>query len=572
MKRIFGYMRHYLKESILAPLFKLLEASFELIVPLIIAAIIDDGIKGNAGLPFLLKMGGYLALLAAVGLVAAVTAQYFAARAAVGVGTELRRDLFRKVQSMNYTDLDEVGTATLLTRLTGDTNQVQTGVNMLLRLLLRSPFIVFGAMLMAFLVDPGSAWIFAVVIPLLFLLVFAILLTTIPMYKRVQRKLDAVLGKTRENIRGTRVVRAFRMEEAEVSEFAEENDALFTLQRVTGRISAILNPGTLILVNAAVILLMYTGALRVDAGILTAGTVIALYNYMSQILVELVKLSNLVITGTRAVASAGRVSAILDRENHIPEKTKPVAETDAAVAFQNVSFCYPTSAEETLTDIDLSVAQGATVGVVGGTGSGKSSLVSLIPRFYDATSGCVLVDGKNVQDYAADELRKKIAIVPQKSILFTGTIRENLLWGDATASDDDLLLAAGAAQALDVIEAKGGLDAKIEENGQNLSGGQRQRLCIARALVKRPKILILDDSSSALDYATDARLRKALRTLPYRPTVFVVSQRISTVAHADTIIVLDDGRAVGVGTHDELLRTCTVYQEIFASQNGGQNA
>ncbi len=569
MKRVFSYLRHYWKESILAPLFKLLEASFELIVPLLIAAIVDTGIKGNGGLPFLLQMGLYLALLAAVGLLAAVTAQYFAARAAVGVGTELRRDLFRKVQSMNHTDLDSVGTATLLTRLTGDTNQVQTGVNMLLRLLLRSPFIVFGAVLMAFLVDSGSAWIFAVVVPLLFLLVFAILLTTIPMYKRVQKRLDAVLGKTRENLRGTRVVRAFRMEDEEIRDFAEENDALYTMQRVTGRVSAILNPGTLLLINAAVILLIYTGALRVESGILTAGTVIALYNYMSQILVELVKLSNLVITGTRAVASAGRVAAVLDRENYVPAPTSPLRETDAKVAFQGASLRYPTAACDTLSEIDFSAESGETVGIIGGTGSGKSSLVSLIPRFYDATEGCVLVDGRNVQDFPKNELRKKIAVVPQKSVLFAGSIRENLLWGDENASDEALLAAAEAAQALDVIESKGGLSTHIEENGQNLSGGQRQRLCIARALVRKPEILILDDSSSALDYATDARLRRALRTLPYRPTVFVVSQRVSTVAHADKIVVLDDGKAVGIGTHEQLLAACPIYQEIAASQNRG---
>lgn len=567
MKRTLGYLRNYLRESILAPLFKLLEAIFELTVPLVIAAIIDRGIEGNGGTPLILGYAGILVLLAAVGFLVAVVAQYFAAKAAVGAGTDIRRDLFRRVQSMNYADLDKNGTATLLTRLSGDTDRVQSGINMALRLFLRSPFIVFGAMIMAFTVDRESAVIFAVLIPLLFLAVFAILLLTVPLYTRVQKRLDGVLRKTRENLRGARVVRAFGMEERETAEFDGDNNALLAMQRVAGRISALLNPLTLLLVNAAVILLIYTGALRIEETGMSTGELVALYNYMSQILVELVKLANLVITSTRAVASAKRIGAVLTMDNILPEKTvTPDRPRDALVEFSRVSFRYPSATEDTLTGIDFTARRGETIGVIGGTGSGKSSLVSLIPHFYDATDGCVLVDGVNVQDIPDDVLRARIGYVPQKSVLFRGSIRKNLCFRKENATDGELWDAVRIAQATEVVENKGGLDAVIEENGQNLSGGQRQRLCIARALVGDPDILILDDSASALDYATDARLRAALTRLPDDPLIFIVSQRVASVRNADRIIVLDDGKAVGIGKHDELLRSCPVYAEIVASQ------
>ena len=569
MKRILSYLRKYTKESILAPLFKLLEVVFELIVPLVIARLIDEGIDGNGGTPLILQMTLWLVLLAVVGLVSAVTAQYFAAKAATGAATDIRRDLFAKVQAMNYADLDECGASTLLTRLTGDTNQVQAGINMALRLLLRSPFVVFGAMVMAFTVDLSGGVIFGVAIPILFLVVFAILLATLPLYKRVQSHLDAVLRKTRENLRGTRVVRAFRMEDEEIRGFEKENDALLAAQTFAGRISAILNPGTMLLINAAVIVLIYTGAIRVESGAISAGMVVALYNYMSQILIELVKLANLVILLARAIASAKRVAAVLERNNFVPVKTVvPDDVSRARIAFTNVSFRYPTATGETLRGISFEAAKGETVGVIGGTGSGKSSLISLIPRFYDASEGCVTIDGKNVQDYEKDELCRRIAVVPQRNALFSGTIRDNLLFGNESASDEELWDALTAAQGDDIVKSKdGGLDAIVEENGQNLSGGQKQRLCIARALVKKPDILILDDSSSALDAATDARLRKALRALPYDPTVVVVSQRTSSLSHADRILVLDNGELCGVGTHDELLESSDVYREIYDSQS-----
>lgn len=567
MKRTLGYMRKYLKESILAPLFKLLEALFELTVPLVIAAIIDRGIEGDGGTPLILGYAGILVLLAAVGFLVAVVAQYFAAKAAVGTGTDIRRDLFRRVQSMNYADLDKSGTATLLTRLSGDTDRVQSGVNMALRLFLRSPFIVFGAMIMAFTVDRESAVIFTVLIPLLFLAVFAILLLTVPLYTKVQKRLDGVLRKTRENLRGARVVRAFGMEERETAEFDADNNALLSMQRFAGRISALLNPVTLLLVNAAVILLIYTGALRVEETGMSTGELVALYNYMSQILVELVKLANLVITSTRAVASAKRIGALLSTENIVPEKTEtPDAPRDALVEFSRVAFRYPSATEDTLTAIDFTARRGETVGVIGGTGSGKTSLVSLIPHFYDATGGCVLFDGVNVQDVPDDVLRARIGYVPQKSVLFRGSIRKNLCFRKEDATDEELWEALRIAQATEIVEGKGGLLAAVEENGQNLSGGQRQRLCIARALVGNPDVLILDDSASALDYATDARLRAALTRLPGNPLVFIVSQRVASVRNADKIIVLDDGYAVGIGTHGELLHSCPVYAEIVASQ------
>ncbi|MBR5379460.1 MAG: ABC transporter ATP-binding protein [Clostridia bacterium] len=566
MKKLLAYLKAYRRESILGPLFKLLEASFELIVPLVVAAIIDNGIGGgNKG--YILRMCLVLVALGLIGLVCSVTAQYFAARASVGFVKKLRSALYAHIQLFSYADLDRIGASTLITRMTSDLNQVQTGLNLTLRLFLRSPFVVFGAMIMAFTIDVRAALWFALAIPALSIVVFGIMLVTIPLYRKVQEALDRVLQAARQNLLGVRVLRAFGLEEREKRAFDEKNDALNAMQRHVGRISALMNPVTYVIINLAILALIRTGALRVEAGLITQGAVVALYNYMSQILVELIKLANLIINITKSVACARRVQAVLD----MPAGQKTLADApkgDAAyrVQFASAGFRYSASGEEAISDVSLNVKPGETVGVIGGTGSGKSTLVSLIPRFYDATSGQVFVDGRDVRTYDITQLRRMIGVVPQKAALFKGTIRDNLRWGDPDAGDEDLLKAAALAQAEDVLAAKGGLDGQIEQGGRNLSGGQKQRLTIARALVRRPSILILDDSASALDYATDAALRKALSSLDYRPTVFVVSQRASSVMHADQIAVMDNGRLAGVGTHDELMKTCGVYREIYATQ------
>lgn len=568
MKKLWKYMRDYRREGILAPLFKLLEASLELLVPLVMAQIIDTGIaNGDRG--FILSRCGILAALAAVGLVCSITAQYFAAKASVGFAAKLRSTLFKHIQSLSYSKLDTQGTGTLIARITGDINQVQSGMNLALRLLLRSPFVVFGAMIMAFTIDVKAALVFVVTIPLLSIVVFGIMLWSIPMYKKVQTRLDKVLGITRENLSGVRVIRAFCKEDEERREFGERNAALTKLQLIVGRVSAAMNPATYIMINLGIAVLIYVGALRVDSGILTQGQVVALYNYMSQILVELVKLASLIITITKALACAGRVSAALDVETdmHGADAMPKENDTDEEVRFENVEFSYATGGEPALSGISFSVKKGETMGIIGGTGSGKSSLVSLIPRFYDATGGHVYIKGNDVKDYPLGALREMVGMVPQKAVLFKGTIRENLRWGNADATEEEMERALSDAQALEIVKAKPeGLDSPVAQNGKNLSGGQRQRLTIARALIKKPEILILDDSASALDYATDLALRRSLAALSYKPTVFIVSQRASSILHADKIAVLDEGKMVGLGTHDELMQTCPVYREIYYSQ------
>lgn len=568
MKKLWKYMRDYRREGILAPLFKLLEASLELLVPLVMAQIIDIGIaNGERG--FILSRCGILAALAAVGLVCSITAQYFAAKASVGFAAKLRSTLFKHIQSLSYSKLDTQGTGTLIARITGDINQVQSGMNLALRLLLRSPFVVFGAMIMAFTIDIKAALVFVVTIPLLSIVVFGIMLWSIPMYKKVQARLDKVLGITRENLSGVRVIRAFCKEDEERREFGERNAALTKLQLIVGRVSAAMNPATYIMINLGIAVLIYVGALRVDSGILTQGQVVALYNYMSQILVELVKLASLIITITKALACAGRVSAALDVESdmHGADTMPKEIDTDEEVRFENVEFSYATGGEPALSGISFSVKKGETMGIIGGTGSGKSSLVSLIPRFYDATGGQVYIKGNDVKDYPLGALREMVGMVPQKAVLFKGTIRENLRWGSADATEKEMEQALSDAQALEIVKAKPeGLDSPVAQNGKNLSGGQRQRLTIARALIKKPEILILDDSASALDYATDLALRRSLAELSYKPTVFIVSQRASSILHADKIAVLDEGKMVGLGTHDELMQTCPVYREIYYSQ------
>lgn len=568
MKKLWKYMRDYRREGILAPLFKLLEASLELLVPLVMAQIIDTGIS-NGDRGFILSRCGILAVLAAVGLVCSITAQYFAAKASVGFAAKLRSTLFKHIQSLSYSKLDTQGTGTLIARITGDINQVQSGMNLALRLLLRSPFVVFGAMIMAFTIDVKAALVFVVTIPLLSIVVFGIMLWSIPMYKKVQARLDKVLGITRENLSGVRVIRAFCKEDEERREFGECNAALTKLQLIVGRVSAAMNPATYIMINLGIAVLIYVGALRVDSGILTQGQVVALYNYMSQILVELVKLASLIITITKALACAGRVSAALDVESdmHGADTMPKEIDTDEEVRFENVEFGYATGGEPALSGISFSVKKGETMGIIGGTGSGKSSLVSLIPRFYDATGGHVYIKGNEVKDYPLGALREMVGMVPQKAVLFKGTIRENLRWGNADATGEEMERALSDAQALEIVKAKPeGLDSPVAQNGKNLSGGQRQRLTIARALIKKPKILILDDSASALDYATDLALRRSLAALSYKPTVFIVSQRASSILHADKIAVLDEGKMVGLGTHDELMQTCPVYREIYYSQ------
>lgn len=568
MKKLWKYMRDYRREGILAPLFKLLEASLELLVPLVMAQIIDTGIaNGDRG--FILSCCGILAALAAVGLVCSITAQYFAAKASVGFAAKLRSALFKHIQSLSYSKLDTQGTGTLIARITGNINQVQSGMNLALRLLLRSPFVVFGAMIMAFTIDVKAALVFVVTIPLLSIVVFGIMLWSIPMYKKVQARLDKVLGTTRENLSGVRVIRAFCKEDEERREFGERNAALTKLQLMVGRVSAAMNPATYIMINLGIAVLIYVGALRVDSGILSQGQVVALYNYMSQILVELVKLASLIITITKALACAGRVSAALDVETdmHGADAMPKENDTDEEVRFENVEFSYATGGEPALSGISFSVKKGETMGIIGGTGSGKSSLVNLIPRFYDATGGHVYIKGNDVKDYPLGALREMVGIVPQKAVLFKGTIRENLRWGNANATKEEMERALSDAQALEIVKAKPeGLDSPVAQNGKNLSGGQRQRLTIARALIKKPEILILDDSASALDYATDLALRRSLAALSYKPTVFIVSQRASSILHADKIAVLDEGKMVGLGTHDELMQTCPVYREIYYSQ------
>lgn len=563
MKKLLVYLKDYIKESILGPLFKLLEALFELFVPLVIAAIIDTGIE-NGDKGYIIKMCLVLVLLGFVGLAFSITAQYFAAKASVGFVSKIRHVLFGHIQSLSYSELDQIGTSTLITRMTSDMNQVQNGMNLALRLLLRSPFVVFGAMIMAFTIDVPSAMIFVYVTIVLLIVVFGIMLGSIPLYKKVQQKLDAVMTVTRENLTGVRVIRAFCKEDEETDDFINKNNELTASQKFVGKISALMNPVTYVIINLAIIWLIHTGAVRVEAGILTQGAVVALYNYMSQILVELIKLANLIINITKSIACGNRIQAVLDIKPDLESGNSSCNE--GSVEFDHVNLRYKNAGADSLSDITFTAAKGETIGIIGGTGSGKSSLVNLIPRFYDAASGEVKVGGVNVKDMDVEQLREKIGVVPQKAVLFHGTIRENMQWGVTNASDDDIMEAIEAAQGLDVIKAKGGLDCEIEQGGKNLSGGQRQRLTIARALVKKPEILILDDSASALDFATDAALRKSLRELDYHPTVFIVSQRTSSIQHADRIIVLDDGAAVGIGTHDELMKSCSVYQEIYNSQ------
>lgn len=569
MKKLLVYLKAYKKETILAPLFKMLEASFELFVPLVIAAIIDTGIE-NKDVPYIVRMAVVLVVLAVVGLTCSLTAQYFSAKAAVGFAAKLKSALFAHIESLSFKEIDTLGTSTLITRMTSDINQVQSGVNLVLRLFLRSPFIVFGAMIMAFTIDVKAALIFVVAIPLLAVVVFGIMLISIPLFKKVQGALDMVLGITRQNLTGVRVIRAFNKEQSEIENFDEKNAVLTGLQKFVGKISALMNPVTFIIVNGAIAALIWTGAIRVDAGILTQGQVVALVNYMSQILVELVKLANLIITVTKAVACGNRIQSVFEIKPSMEEgSTKYSAQPKDgyAVEFKNVNLCYNDGADNSLTEIDFSVKKGETVGIIGGTGSGKSSLVGLIPRFYAATQGEVLVDGINVNEYSFDELRAHVGIVMQKAVLFKGTIRENLKWGRNDATDEELWEAIDAAQAREFVETKeGGLDFEIAQGGKNLSGGQKQRLTIARALVRKPDILILDDSASALDYATDAKLRAAIAALPGNMTVFIVSQRTASIMHADKIIVLDDGQMAGMGTQKELLENCEVYKEIYNSQ------
>ena len=573
MKRLMTYLKDYKKESILAPLFKLLEAFFELLVPLVMANIIDYGIS-NRNMGYIGKMGLLLLLLGVVGLASSITAQFFAAKAAVGFSTQLRQALFNHIEDLSFTDIDKAGTSTMITRMTSDVNQVQSGINMTLRLFLRSPIIVFGAMIMAFTIDVKCALIFVVAIPLLSVVVFGIILSTIPMYKKVQSKLDQVLGITRENLTGVRVIRAFHQEAKEADRFRENNEALSAMQIFVGKISACMNPVTYIIVNGAIIALIYTGAVQVNIGNLSQGEVVAIINYMNQILVELVKLANLIVTMTKALACAERVASVFDigadaayvgaQDQELADK---VDQSAPFLDFKHVSLTYQGAGAATLQDMNFTVNRGDTVGIIGGTGSGKTSLVNLIPGFYPATEGEILLEGRDIRTMSDEELRGRIGVVPQKAVLFKGTIRSNLQWGKPDATEEEMWKALELAQASEVVDGKPGkLDATVAQNGKNFSGGQRQRLTIARALVRNPEILILDDSASALDYATDAKLRAAIRTLEDKTTTFIVSQRASTIRHADKIIVLDDGEIAGMGTHDELLKDCTVYQEIYYSQ------
>ncbi len=568
MKKLLVYLKGYTRECVLGPLFKLLEASFELIVPLIVASMIDRGILlGDKG--WIVKMSLALAALALIGLAFAVTAQYFSARAAIGFSTKLRHALMQHIQTLGFAEIDRLGTSTLITRMTSDVNQVQSGVNMTLRLLLRSPFVVFGAMVMAFTIDFGCALIFLAVIVVLCVIVFSIMLATMPMHRRVQHQLDSVTSATRENLTGVRVIRAFCKEEEEIRKFSKRNELLTKLQMAVGRISALMNPLTYVVINLAVIALIRSGALKVEMGSLTQGEVVALYNYMSQILVELVKMASLIILLTKSLSCAGRISDVLSvrpsQEDGLLRTAKGAQR--GSVVFENVSLRYPGAGDESLTDVSFTAKPGQTIGVIGGTGSGKTTLINLIPRFYDATHGRVLVSGMDVTKLSMQELRSRIAVVPQKAVLFGGTIRTNLLWGNENATEEELLAAVHTAQADDVLASKSlGLDEPVEQGGRNFSGGQRQRLTIARALVRKPDILILDDSASALDYATDASLRRAIHEMDNPPTTFIVSQRAASILHADLIIVLEDGQVAGMGTHEELMESCGVYQEIYSSQ------
>lgn len=572
MKKLLCYLKEYKKESVLGPLFKLLEATLELFVPLVVAAIIDTGI-GNQDRGYVVKMCLVLVLLGLIGLAFSVTAQYFAAKAAVGFVTKIRHVLFGHIQKLSYAELDTQGTSTLITRMTSDMNQVQNGVNLTLRLLLRSPFVVIGAMVMAFTIDVKAALVFVVGIPALAVVVFGVMLACIPLYRKVQNRLDKVLGLTRENLTGVRVLRAFCKEEEQEAEFQKQNQTLTDTQKFVGRISALLNPLTYVIINVAIIALIWIGAIRVDLGIITQGAVVALYNYMSQILTELIKLANLIINITKSVACGNRIQSVLEVEPSVKDGAATVSGDGEAgksaysVVFEHAGIRYPDAAQEAVSDITLNVRPGETIGIIGGTGSGKSSLVNLIPRFYDCSSGAVYVDGRNVCTYGLTELRDKIGVVPQKSVLFAGTIRSNMQWGKPDATDEEIFAALEIAQAKDVVSKKEkGLDTEVEQGGKNFSGGQRQRLTIARALVKQPEILILDDSSSALDFATDAALRMAIGSMKHKPTLFIVSQRTSAIQYADKIVVLDDGSVVGIGTHEELMNTCEVYREIYDSQ------
>ena len=565
MKKLLPNLRAYTKETILSPLLKMLEALLELIVPLVIADIIDNGIRTESN-GLIIRGCLFLVLLGAVGLGFSVLAQFYAAKASCGFSAKVRHQLFSHIQTLSYTELDKLGTSTLITRMTSDTNQVQTGLNLTLRLLLRSPFVVFGAMIMAFTIDVKSAINFAVIIPLLCIVVFGIMLISMPLYKKVQARLDGVLRKTRENLHGARVIRAFSKEDEEISDFKEKNSSLTEMQKFVGKISSLMNPITYILINFAVIFLIYTGAIQVNDGNLSQGQVVALYNYMAQILVELVKMANLIISITKALASAARIESVFDTESSMVYGNEIFDGVGSGIVFNNASVMYKGAKDESIKNISLTVNKGETIGIIGGTGSGKTSLINLVPRFYDATRGEVTINGKDVSEYTKDSLREKIGIVPQNAVLFSGSVRDNLKWGNKHASDGEMLLALQTAQAESVVADKGGLDARIEQGGKNLSGGQRQRLTIARALVKNPDILILDDSASALDYATDAALRRAIKENTKDMTVFIVSQRASSIMHADKILLLDDGECGATGTHEELLNSSSLYREIYETQ------
>lgn len=571
MKELIKYLRNYIKESILAPLFKMLEASFELFVPLVMAAIIDNGIK-NSDKPYIFKMGMVLVGLAIVGFISALTAQYFSAKASVGFGKELRSDLYRHINTLSYSEIDKIGTSTLITRLTADINQLQTAVNLFLRLFLRSPFIVIGAVVMAFTVDAKTAIIFAVSIPLLAVVVFGIMFYSVPIYKKVQNRLDSVMRMTRENLSGVRVIRAFNHEQKEIEDFDKCSEELKEMQLYGGKISAYLNPITYVIVNLSIVLIIYVGGLRVDTGRLTQGEVISLINYMSQVLVELIKLSNLIINLTKAVACGNRIYDVFKIKPSINDGNGIKTEDDTAVEFDNVSATYMGSKEKSLDSLTLSVPRGSTVGIIGATGSGKTTLINLIPRFYDVSGGSLKVNGTDVRNYNVDELRKLVGVVPQKAALVSGSVRDNMKWGKPDATDEEINAALKTAQALDFVNEKDGLDSKILQGGKNLSGGQIQRLTIARALVRKPEILILDDSSSALDFATDAALRRAIKSDTDNMTVFIVSQRFSTIKNADIIIVLDDGKVCGIGKHNELFENCNEYRDICLSQLSSKEA